>query len=73
MHWSWWTTPSPPRSTRTHCGAESLVTQPITTTHHGLDPADRACRGIADSMVRVSVGLEDAEDLIADLAQALNV
>ncbi|WP_086667100.1 trans-sulfuration enzyme family protein [Lentzea kentuckyensis] len=53
-------------------GAESLVTQPITTTHHGLDPAERARRGIADSLVRLSVGLEDAEDLIADLAQALN-
>ncbi|WP_439659504.1 trans-sulfuration enzyme family protein [Lentzea sp. HUAS TT2] len=53
-------------------GAESLVTQPITTTHHGLDPAERARRGIADSLIRLSVGLEDAEDLIADLAQALN-
>jgi cystathionine gamma-synthase/methionine-gamma-lyase len=52
-------------------GVESLVTQPITTTHHGLDPAERAKRGIADSMVRLSVGLEDADDLIADLAQAL--
>ncbi len=53
-------------------GAESLVTQPITTTHHGLDPAERARRGIADSLVRLSVGLEDAEDLIEDLAQALD-
>ncbi|WP_425588780.1 aminotransferase class V-fold PLP-dependent enzyme [Streptomyces thinghirensis] len=39
---------------------------------HGLDPAERAKRGIADSMIRLSVGLEDADDLIADLAQALN-
>jgi cystathionine gamma-synthase len=53
-------------------GAESLVTQPITTTHHGLDPAERARRGIADSMVRLSVGLEDADDLIGDLAHALD-
>lgn len=53
-------------------GVESLVTQPITTTHHGVDPAERARRGIADSMVRLSVGLEDANDLIADLSQALN-
>jgi cystathionine gamma-synthase/methionine-gamma-lyase len=53
-------------------GVESLVTQPITTTHHGLDPAERAKRGIADSMVRLSVGLEDADDLIADLTQALD-
>ncbi|MGP3920594.1 trans-sulfuration enzyme family protein [Nonomuraea sp. 10N515B] len=53
-------------------GVESLITQPITTTHHGLDPAERAKRGIADSMIRLSVGLEDADDLIADLAQALD-
>jgi cystathionine gamma-synthase/methionine-gamma-lyase len=53
-------------------GVESLITQPITTTHHGLDPDERAKRGIADSMIRLSVGLEDADDLIADLAQALD-
>lgn len=53
-------------------GVESLITQPITTTHHGLDPDERARRGIADSMIRLSVGLEDADDLITDLAQALD-
>ena len=53
-------------------GVESLVTQPITTTHHGLTPEERARRGIVDGMVRLSVGLEDAEDLIADLKQALD-
>jgi cystathionine gamma-synthase len=53
-------------------GVESLVTQPITTTHHGLDPVERAKRGITDGMIRLSVGLEDAGDLIADLAQALD-
>lgn len=53
-------------------GVESLVTQPITTTHHGLDPLERAKRGITDGMIRLSVGLEDADDLIADLAQALD-
>ncbi len=52
-------------------GVESLVTQPITTTHHGLTPEERARRGIVDGMVRLSCGLEDAEDLIADLKQAL--
>lgn len=52
-------------------GAESLVTQPITTTHHGLDPSERHRRGIVDGMVRLSCGLEDTEDLIADLQQAL--
>lgn len=52
-------------------GAESLVTQPCTTTHHGLAPEERARRGIADAMLRLSVGLEDPADLIADLEQAL--
>jgi cystathionine gamma-synthase len=47
------------------------VTQPCTTTHHGLSPEERARRGIPDSLLRLSIGLEDAEDLIADLNQAL--
>ncbi|MBE7438023.1 MAG: aminotransferase class I/II-fold pyridoxal phosphate-dependent enzyme [Spirochaetales bacterium] len=53
-------------------GAESLATQPVTTTHHGLDPAERLRRGISDTMIRLSIGLEDAEDLLADLNQALS-
>ena len=52
-------------------GVESLVTQPCTTTHHGVTPEDRARRGISDAMLRLSIGLEDADDLIADLHQAL--
>jgi cystathionine gamma-synthase len=52
-------------------GAESLVTQPCTTTHHGLAQKERQRRGISDAMLRLSVGLEDAADLIADLEQAL--
>ncbi|HMV71400.1 MAG TPA: PLP-dependent aspartate aminotransferase family protein [Pseudomonadales bacterium] len=52
-------------------GVESLVTQPCTTTHHGLSPEERARRGISDAMLRLSVGLEDPADLIADLRQAL--
>ena len=52
-------------------GVESLVTQPCTTTHHGLTPEERTRRGISDAMLRLSVGLEDADDLIADLEQAL--
>ena len=43
-------------------GTESLVTQPCTTTHHGLSAEDRTRRGITDAMLRLSVGLEDAED-----------
>ena len=52
-------------------GVESLVTQPCTTTHHGLSPEERARRGISDAMLRLSIGLEDAQDLIADLNTAL--
>ncbi len=50
---------------------ESLVTQPCTTTHHCLTREERARRGISDAMLGLSIGLEDAEDLIADLHQAL--
>ncbi len=51
--------------------AKSLVTHPATTTHQRLSPEDRARLGIGDGMVRLSVGLEDAEDLKEDLARAL--
>ncbi len=50
---------------------ESLVTHPVTMTHADVDRAERARVGITDSMVRLSVGLEDAVDLIEDLSQAL--
>lgn len=53
-------------------GVESLATQPITTTHHGMSAEERARRGIVDGMVRLSCGLEDAADLIDDLTQALS-
>jgi cystathionine beta-lyase/cystathionine gamma-synthase len=52
-------------------GVESLATQPITTTHHGLTPEERERRGISDSMIRLSIGLEAPEDLVADVEQAL--
>jgi cystathionine beta-lyase/cystathionine gamma-synthase len=52
-------------------GVESLATQPVTTTHHGLTPEERARRGISDAMIRLSVGLEESQDLIDDLEQAL--
>ncbi len=52
-------------------GIESLITQPVTTTHHDLSPEERARRGISDSLVRISCGLEDEKDLIDDLEQAL--
>lgn len=52
-------------------GPESLATQPKTTTHHGLTPEERRKRGIADSMIRFSIGMESAKDLIEDLYDAL--
>jgi len=52
-------------------GPESLAIQPAASTHHGLSPEERARRGIGDSLVRLSIGLEDPPDLIADLRQAL--
>ena len=53
-------------------GAESLVTQPCTTSHADLTAEERARRGIGDGMLRLSIGLEDIEDLLADLHQALD-
>jgi O-succinylhomoserine sulfhydrylase len=51
--------------------AKSLITHPETTTHQRLKPEARADLGIGEGMLRLSVGLEDAEDLIEDLEQAL--
>ncbi len=51
---------------------KSLVTHPATTTHQRLKPEARTELGISDGMVRLSVGLEDAADLIADLDGALS-
>ncbi len=50
---------------------KSLITNPATTTHQRLGPEERAAMGIKDSLVRISVGLEDPEDLKEDLDQAL--
>ncbi|MDX2259924.1 MAG: O-succinylhomoserine sulfhydrylase [Hyphomicrobiaceae bacterium] len=51
--------------------AKSLVTHPATTTHQRLTAAARAELGITDGMVRLSIGLEDVEDLIDDVTSAL--
>ncbi len=51
---------------------ESLVTHPVTMTHASMSEAERRRVGITDGLVRLSVGLEDAEDLIAALATALD-
>ena len=52
-------------------GPETLVTRPAVTSHAGLGPEQRKCLGIGDGLVRVSVGLEAALDLVEDFAQAL--
>lgn len=51
---------------------ESLIEQPASMSHASYDRADRIAHGINDELIRLSVGLEDTEDLIADLDQALN-
>jgi cystathionine gamma-lyase len=52
-------------------GVESLIEHPALMTHGSVPPQVRAVLGIGDSLVRLSVGIEDADDLIADLAAAL--
>ncbi|UTT47908.1 O-succinylhomoserine sulfhydrylase [Rhodococcus gordoniae] len=52
--------------------AKSLVTHPATTTHRAMGPEGRAAIGLSDGVVRLSVGLEDPEDLLEDLQQALS-
>jgi methionine-gamma-lyase len=52
-------------------GVETLIEHPASMTHAGMSPADRLEGGITDGLVRYSVGIEDVEDLIADLGQAI--
>ena len=51
--------------------AESLIQHPASMTHSPYTPEERANAGISDSLIRISVGLENAEDIIADLSQSL--
>jgi cystathionine beta-lyase/cystathionine gamma-synthase len=52
-------------------GVESLIGHPASMTHASVPPAERRALGLTDGLVRLSVGIEDADDLIADLDQAL--
>ena len=52
-------------------GVETLISHPATMTHASVPPDERQRLGITDGLVRISVGIEDVEDLIADLEQAL--
>ncbi|MEK7727622.1 MAG: aminotransferase class I/II-fold pyridoxal phosphate-dependent enzyme [candidate division KSB1 bacterium] len=53
-------------------GVETLVTRPATTSHAGMPRVERERIGISDKLVRVSVGIEATEDVLADFKQALN-
>ncbi|WP_435803312.1 cystathionine gamma-synthase [Polaribacter sp.] len=53
-------------------GVESLVNHPVTMSHGSIPEKERLKIGITDSLIRLSVGIEDIEDLVADLEQALN-
>ena len=53
-------------------GIESLIGHPLSMTHGSVPQALREATGLTDSLVRLSCGCEDAEDLIADLAQAFD-
>jgi cystathionine beta-lyase/cystathionine gamma-synthase len=53
-------------------GVTSLATQPITNTHAGLSAEERKKSGISDSLVRISIGIEEAEIIIQDIKQALD-
>lgn len=52
-------------------GVESLIEHPAIMTHASIPPEQRAALGISDGLVRLSVGIEDGDDLVADLEQAL--
>ncbi len=54
-------------------GVESLIEHPATMSHASMRPEQRIAAGITDSIIRLSVGIESIDDLIADLAQALDV
>ncbi len=53
-------------------GVESLVTHPATMTHAAIPREQREARGVTDGLLRLSVGIEDAEDLVADLDRAIS-
>ncbi len=53
-------------------GMESLATRPSATSHRGLTPEARQAAGVADSLIRLSVGVEAIDDVLADLEQALS-
>ena len=53
--------------------AETLIEHPASMTHSPYSPEERAAAGISDGLVRLSVGLENVEDIIADLEQGFKL
>lgn len=53
-------------------GTETLVTQPATSSHYFISPEQRLKAGITDQLIRLALGIEDPEDIISDLEEALN-
>jgi len=53
--------------------AETLIQHPASMTHSTYTPEERAAHGITEGLIRLSVGLEEVEDILADLDQALGV
>jgi cystathionine beta-lyase len=54
-------------------GVESIISYPARMSHAAMPPQEREARGVTDTLVRLSVGLEDAQDLIADLDRVINM
>jgi cystathionine beta-lyase/cystathionine gamma-synthase len=53
-------------------GVESLIDHPATMTHAAIPPEERRKIGLSDELFRISVGIENTEDLLADIKTALN-
>ena len=53
-------------------GVESLINHPASMTHASVPKEERIKSGLVDSLIRLSIGVEDVEDLLEDLSQALN-
>jgi cystathionine beta-lyase len=53
-------------------GVESILSYPARMSHAAMPPAERAARGITDTLIRLSVGLEDPDDLIADMDRLIS-
>jgi len=53
-------------------GTETLASHPAAMTHSGMPPEELARYSITPGLIRISIGIEDPDDLIADLAQALD-